>query len=40
MTIREQTEALEEQILSPLASLSKNSLGREEPEPEDDLRTC
>ena len=26
MTIREQTEALEEQILSPLASLSKNSL--------------
>ena len=39
MTIREQTEALEEQILSPLASLSKKSRGREIPEEEDDLRT-
>ena len=40
MTIREQTEALEAQYLSPLAALSRNSLGREEPETEDDLRTC
>ncbi|MBP5153700.1 MAG: deoxyguanosinetriphosphate triphosphohydrolase [Lachnospiraceae bacterium] len=40
MTIREQTEAIEAQILSPYAALSSRSLGRDVPEPQDDLRTC
>lgn len=40
MTIREQTEQMEKQILHPLASLSSRSRGRPRPEKEDDIRTC
>ena len=40
MTIREQTEAIEEKILSPYASLSKNSLGRDREDDPCPLRTC
>lgn len=40
MTIREQTEDIERQILHPKACLSSNSKGRQRKEKEDDLRTC
>ena len=40
MTIREQTEAIEEQILSPYAALSKNSLGRDRDDDPCPIRTC
>lgn len=40
MNIREQTEKIEEQTLSPLAALSKNSIGREKPEESCSVRTC
>lgn len=40
MLIREQTEAREERELSPLATLSKRSRGRERPEPECSVRTA
>lgn len=40
MTVRERTEELEEKILAPCASLSKNSRGRETPEEPCTLRTC
>ena len=39
-TIREDMEANEEQILSPYACLSKNSQGRQHPEPECDIRVA
>lgn len=39
MTVRERTQKLEEQILSPFASLSQNTLGRDTPEEECSLRT-
>nr|WP_298476214.1 deoxyguanosinetriphosphate triphosphohydrolase [uncultured Oribacterium sp.] len=39
MTIREEMEELEKEILSPYACLSMNSLGRDFPEEEDDIRT-
>ncbi len=39
MTIRERTQLLEEQILSPYAALSKNSAGRDRPEDECEMRT-
>lgn len=39
MTVRERTEELEEKILAPYASLSKNSRGREKPEEPCTLRT-
>lgn len=39
MTVRERTQNLEEQILSPYAMLSKDTAGREIPEEECDLRT-
>ncbi len=38
MTIREQLEAREEQYLSPYATLSRNSKGREREEPQCDIR--
>ncbi len=38
--IRERMEAEEAERLSPYATLSRNSRGRRDPEPEDDLRTC
>ncbi|MDR5709144.1 MAG: deoxyguanosinetriphosphate triphosphohydrolase [Armatimonadota bacterium] len=38
--IRERLEAEEAERLSPYATLSRNSRGRQVPEPEDDLRTC
>ena len=40
MTIREQTEALERQTLSPYASLSVNSQGRDHPDELCSIRTC
>jgi dGTPase len=40
MTIREQTEEIERQILHPRACLSANSRGRQKKEKEDDIRTC
>jgi dGTPase len=40
MTIREQTEEIEKQILHPKACLSSQSKGRLKKEKEDDLRTC
>lgn len=40
MNIRMRTELLEEQILSPFATLAKNSVGRERPEPECEIRTA
>ena len=39
MTIRERTEMIEEQFLSPFATLSKNTLGRDFPDDECDIRT-
>jgi dGTPase len=39
MTIREQTEKIERETLSPFASLSENTKGRKEPRPLCDLRT-
>ncbi len=39
MTVRERTQMLEEKILSPYASLSRNSRGRKTPEEECPLRT-
>lgn len=39
MTIRESMEQLEEQYLSPFAALSKNTLGRDRPEPLCDIRS-
>ena len=39
MTIREEMEELEKNTLSPYAFLSMNSLGRDFPEEEDDIRT-
>lgn len=40
MLIRERTEQLERETLSPFAMLSANSEGRELPEAEDPIRTC
>ncbi len=40
MNIRRQLEALEEKILSPYATLSARSRGRQRPEPECELRTA
>lgn len=40
MTIRERSEAMEEQMLSPYAALSKNSQGRVKSEDVCDIRTC
>lgn len=40
MTVREQTQQIERQILSPFATLSKNSQGRKVPQEECPLRTC
>lgn len=40
MNIRERTEMLEQQILSPYAALAKNTLGRDIPEQECELRTA
>lgn len=40
MTVRERTELLEEQILSPYATQSKHSQGRERPEPDCEMRTA
>lgn len=40
MTIREQTEEIEKQILNPKACLSSKSRGRMKPEKDDDIRTC
>ena len=40
MTVRERIEETEGQILSPGATLARNSLGREREEAPDDLRTC
>lgn len=40
MTIREKTELLEEQTLSPYAALAKNSLGRDFDDDVCDIRTC
>ena len=39
MNVRERTQQIEEQILSPYASLSRNTKGRDRPEEECDLRT-
>jgi dGTPase len=38
--IRLRIEEVEAQRLSPFAALARNSRGRAQPEPEDDLRTC
>ena len=40
MNIRERTEELERQTLSPRACLSENSKGRAAPIPDDPMRTC
>ncbi len=40
MTIRQRTESIEKQILSPRAALSSQSRGRERPEESDAIRTC
>lgn len=40
MNVRERTEELEEKILSPYASLAKNTKGRDTPEEECSLRTA
>lgn len=40
MTVRERTESIEEQILSPYAALSKNTIGRDIAEEECELRTA
>lgn len=39
MNIRERIQEIERQTLSPVATLSAESCGRQRPEPEDDLRT-
>jgi dGTPase len=39
-TIRARTEQIERQTLSDLATLAEDSKGRDDPEPEDDLRTA
>jgi len=39
MTVSERTQSIEEKILSPYAALSKNTLGRDVPEEECELRT-
>ncbi len=39
MTVRERTQSIEEQILSPFAALSKNTRGRDYPEEECEMRT-
>lgn len=39
MTVRERTQMIEKQILSPYAALSTETLGRDRPEKECDLRT-
>lgn len=39
MTVRERTQLLEEQILSPYATLSKKTQGRDRPEEECEMRT-
>ena len=38
MTVREETQAIERQVLSPRACLSENSRGRKAPEAECPLR--
>lgn len=40
MTIREQTQEIEKQILNPSACLSSKSRGRLKPEKDDEIRTC
>ena len=40
MTIRERTEQIEKQILSPRGALSAQSRGRQRPEEPDEIRTC
>jgi dGTPase len=40
MTIREQTEEIEKQVLHPKACLSSQSRGRSKPEKEGEVRTC
>lgn len=40
MTIREQTEEIEKQVLHPKACLSSQSRGRSKPEKEGEIRTC
>ena len=40
MNVRESIEAREKEFLSPYASLSANSQGRDVPEAESDMRTC
>ena len=40
MTIRQRTENIEKQILSPRAAFSSQSRGRERPEESDAIRTC
>ena len=39
MNIREEMEKMEKEILSPFACCSVDSLGRDLPEEEDDIRT-
>ena len=39
MTVREETQLLEEKYMSSFAVLSKNTKGRQNPEPDDDIRT-
>jgi dGTPase len=39
MTLRDQLEALEDQVLAPYAMRSRNTRGRQHPEPEHDART-
>ena len=39
MTVREETQALERQTMSPYAMLSADTKGRKEPEEECELRT-
>jgi dGTPase len=39
LTVRERTQSIEEQILSPYAALSKNTQGRDMPEEECEMRT-
>ena len=39
MTIREQTQAMEREMLAPWAALSSNTRGRQRPEEECEMRT-
>ena len=39
MNVRERTQQIEEQTLSPYAALSRNTKGRDRPEEECELRT-